>query len=64
MVRYLLAASAIVALAAPMVAPAQDAGMPFENVQPDRFEMPGSLVNAWAVSYTHLDVYKSQGRIL
>ncbi len=48
MVRYLLAASAIVALAAPMVAPAQDAGMPFENVQPDRFEMPGSLVNAWA----------------
>jgi len=45
MIRYLLAASVAVM---PVLAVAQDAAVPFESVQPDLFDMPGSLVNAWA----------------
>ena len=36
----------------------------FWNIIPGAFErrtfIPGSTVSAWAVSYTHLDVYKRQ----
>jgi len=48
MVRYLLAASTLIILALPIATQAQDASLPFERVQPALFDMPGSLVNAWA----------------
>lgn len=50
MVRILLAPLAITATAfiQPLPAAAQDAAPPFESVQADLFELPGSTVNAWA----------------